>query len=222
MSDRNWAEVDRYLAELFVGPEAGLDAAQRVSEAEGLPSISVSAMHGRLLHLLARLQGAERILEIGTLGGYSAIWLARALPAQGRLVTLEVDPHHADVARRNVDAAGCGAVVDIRVGRAADVLERLVGERDAPFDMIFIDADKPAYPDYLRWALRLSRPGTLIVADNVVRDGKVLDASGEDANAAAVRAFLELCAAEPRLETTVVQTVGTKGWDGLALARVLR
>ncbi len=221
MSEELWASVDRYLADLFVGADPALLDTLAVSEAEGLPSISVSAMHGRLLYLLARLQGAERVLEIGTLGGYSAIWLARALPHHGRLVTLEADAHHADVARRNLEAAGCGAAVEIRLGRAAETLARMVETGEAPFDLIFIDADKRGYPTYLERALQLSRPGTLIVADNVVRDGKVIDDSSEDGNVTAVRQFLQLCAAETRLETTVIQTVGTKGYDGLALARVV-
>ena len=215
-----WTAIDRYLADLFVGSDPALASTLSVSDDEGLPSISVSAMHGKLLHVLTKLQRAQRVLEVGTLGGYSAIWIARALPPTGRLITLERDPHHAEVARRNLDAAGVGSAVEIRLGAAADTLARMVEENEPAFDMIFLDADKRGYSHYLDRALELSRPGSLIVADNVVWKGKVLHGHTEDENAAGVRRFLEHCAREPRLETTVIQTVGTKGYDGVALARV--
>jgi predicted O-methyltransferase YrrM len=180
----------------------------------------VSALQGSLLALLARLRGARRILELGTLGGYSTIWLARTLPAGGRLVTLERDAHHAEVARAAIAAAGLGDVVDLRVGPALETLPRLAGEGAGPFDLVFVDADKAANPEYLRWALVLGAPGTLIVADNVVRGGAVLDPPDDDPAARGARRFLELLAAEPRVSATVVQTVGAKGHDGFALALV--
>lgn len=220
MSQERWTAVDRYLDELFALPDPDLEAALEDSAAAGLPPISVTAGLGKLLCLVARAQGARRILEIGTLGGYSTIWLARALPADGRLISLEVDARHAEVARANIARAGLGERVELRLGRAQETLPALVEEGAGPFDLVFIDADKPGYPDYLRWSLELSRPGTLIVADNVVRDGKVLDAESADANVQAARRFNALLAAEPRVEATVLQTVGSKGYDGFALAWV--
>jgi len=218
-----WTAVDQYLSSLFVPPDAALDAALEASRAAGLPAINVSPSEGKLLHLLARSHGAEKILEIGTLGGYSTIWLARALPAppNGNLITLEFNPTHADVARANIARAGLANVVDIRIGRAIDTLPSLESERAGPFDLIFIDADKPSNPDYLAWSLRLSRPGTLIIADNVVRGGDVLDAASDDASVRGIRRFNELLAAEPRVAATVIQTVGAKGHDGFALALVI-
>ena len=218
-----WTAVDKYLTDLFVPPDPAFDAALDASRAAGLPAINVSPSEGKLLHLLARSHGAKRILEIGTLGGYSTIWLARALPAPptGKLVTLEFNPVHADVARANIDRAGLSEIVDIRVGRAIDALPKLEAERAGPFDLIFIDADKPSNPDYLAWSLRLSRPGTLIIADNVVRGGDVLDAASTDASVRGIREFNELLAAEPRVSATAIQTVGSKGHDGFALALVI-
>lgn len=219
MSD-TWTAVDRYVADLLVGRDDALDAALAASEAAGLPSIAVSPPQGKLLHLLARAAGARNILEIGTLGGYSTIWLARALPPGGRLVTLEYDPRHAEVARANVVRAGLGDVVDVRVGRAIDSLPQLAAEGRGPFDVIFIDADKIGYPAYLEWSLKLSKPGTMIIADNVVRNGAVADAASTDAAVQAVRRYNEMLAAEPRVSATIVQTVGSKGYDGLAIALV--
>ena len=220
MSDSTWAEVDRYVAGLYVPSDPPLEAALEDSDAQGLPPINVTPPQGKLLFLLARVSQAGSILEIGTLGGYSTIWLARALPAEGRLVTLERDPHHADVARANIARAGLSDAVELRVGPALETLPRLAQEGRAPFDLVFIDADKGGYPDYLQWALRLTRRGSLIVADNVVRDGAVVDGSSSDPDVQGVRRFNEMVAAEPRLDATVVQTVGSKGYDGFALALV--
>jgi predicted O-methyltransferase YrrM len=220
MSEAQWTAVDRYLADLFAPADAALCAALAANAAAGLPPYDVSPVQGKLLMLLAQTQQAHGILEIGTLGGYSTIWLARALPAGGRLITLEADPHHAQVARDNVARAGLSGAVEIRVGRALDTLPLIAAEGRGPFDLIFIDADKPNNPQYFAWALRLSRPGSLIIADNVVREGTVADASG-DASARGVRRFLKLMAAEPRVSATAIQTVGSKGYDGFAIARVI-
>jgi len=220
MSKEQWEAVDRYITDLFVPPDEALDAALAASDAEGLPSIHVSPNQGKLLHLLARATAARKILEIGTLGGYSTIWLARALPPGGRLITLEAVAKHAEVARRNIARAGLTDVVDVRVGPAIETLPRLVAENVGPFDLIFIDADKPGYGDYLAWTLRLSRRGTLILADNVVRKGAVVDAGSTDPNVRGVRRFNELLAAERRVVATAIQTVGMKGYDGLAVAVV--
>jgi predicted O-methyltransferase YrrM len=180
----------------------------------------VSPVQGKLLYLLARLLGARNILEIGTLGGYSAIWMARALPAGGRLITLEANPKHAEVARANIVRAGLADVVDLRLGKALDTLPQLAQEKRGPFDLIFIDADKPGYPDYLPWAIKLSRPGSLIIADNVVRKGGVADSANADPNVQGVRHFCELLAGEPGVSATILQTVGSKGYDGFAVAMV--
>lgn len=217
MSQDAWTAVDRYLTETLLAPDPALDAALADSSAAGLPAINVAPNQGKLLMLLAQMTGAKRILEIGTLGGYSTIWLARALPPDGQLVTLEYEPRHAEVARRNLARAGFGPRVEVKAGAALDTLPTLEG----PYDFIFIDADKNNYPDYFRWSLKLARPGAVIVADNVVRAGKVL-APGEDANALGVRRMYELIAAEPRVTATAVQTVGSKGWDGFCLIRVER
>ncbi len=219
--DAKWTAIDGYLTGLFVPPDPALDAALAASRAAGLPEIAVSANEGKLLHLLARSHAARTILEIGTLGGYSTIWLARALPPEGRLITLEANPMHADVARANIARAGFAERVQIRVGRAIDTLPRLDAERAGPFDLIFIDADKPSNPDYLGWSLRLARPGALIIADNVVRGGEVLDADSADASVRGIRRFNEMLAAEPRVSATAIQTVGSKGHDGFALALVI-
>jgi predicted O-methyltransferase YrrM len=220
MAHERWSAVDRYLAELFAPADAALEAALVDSAAAGLPAINVSPVQGKLLLLLARMQRAESILEIGTLGGYSTIWLARALPARGRLITLEVNPRFAAVARANIQRANLGGIVELRLGAALDTLPRLADEGHAGFDLIFIDADKPNNPEYFRWALRLSHPGTLIVIDNVVRDGRVIDANDADPNVAGVRRLNQLLAAEPRVSATAIQTVGSKGYDGFALALV--
>jgi predicted O-methyltransferase YrrM len=213
-----WTSVDEYLASTLIGPDEYLEAALRDSEAAGLPAIQVTPLQGKLLNFLARLAGARRILEVGTLGGYSTIWLARALPPEGRLVTLEIDPKHADVARRNVERAGLAGVVEVRLGRALDLLPQLAAE--GSFDLAFIDADKPSNPDYFEWALKLSRPGGLIVIDNVVREGAVVDAESNDAAVVGVRRVLELIAAEPRVTSTALQTVGAKGYDGFSVSLV--
>ena len=218
MTEDLHARVDQALADLFAPPDPALVSALEASRAAGLPAYEVSPTQGKLLHLLALLVNARKILEVGTLGGYSTIWLARALPAGGRLITLEASAAHARVAAENIANAGLRDVVDIRVGPALETLPELASA--APFDLIFIDADKPNNPSYLEWALRLSRSGTLIVADNVVRGGAILDAASSDPSVQGVRRFNELLAGEPRVTATALQTVGMKGHDGLALARV--
>jgi predicted O-methyltransferase YrrM len=201
-------------------PDPALDEALKASVAAGLPAINVSPNQGKFLQLLARVQGARTILEIGTLGGYSTIWLARALPEGGRLITLEADPMHAEIARANVARAGLDGVVELLLGQALETLPQLAAQRRGPFDLIFIDADKPSYPDYLTWALRLSRRGSLILADNVIRDGAVVNAASDDPRVQGVRRFNELLAAERRVSATAIQTVGCKGYDGFAVALV--
>ncbi|MFB6817718.1 O-methyltransferase [Streptomyces sp. NPDC056347] len=220
MTATRWTEVDEYFKGLLVGPDEALDAAVATSVAAGLPEMQVAANQGKLLNLLARLQGARRVLEIGTLGGYSTIWLARALPEGGKVVTLEADPAYAEVARANFERAGLADVIEVRVGRALDTLPELAAEGSEPFDLVFIDADKPSNPDYLAWSLKLTRPGSLIVADNVVRDGEVVDPASDDPKVQGVRRFTELVAAEPRLSATALQTVGEKGYDGFMMALV--
>lgn len=219
MNERSQA-VDAYLASLFVGNDADLQRALESSEAAGLPPIAVSAVQGKLLYLLARMLGARRILEVGTLGGYSAIWLARALPSDGVLLTLEIDSEHAAVARSNLAAAGFADRVSVEVGPALQTLDRLIAARTPSFDLVFIDADKQNNVNYLRRALELSRPGTVIALDNVVRQGAIIDANNHDPMVVGTKRALELLATEPRLEATALQIVGQKGYDGLALARV--
>jgi len=219
-SKEQWTAVDDYIHDLLIGSDPALEAALEASTAAGLPAIAVSPPQGKLLHLLARAMGARKILELGTLGAYSTIWMARALPAEGKLITLEYDPKHAEVARGNIARAGLASKVEIRLGRAMDSLPQLTTV--APFDLIFIDADKVGYPEYFKWALKLSRVGTLIIADNIVRKGAVADPSSDDENVQAVRRYNELLAAEPRVSATVIQTVGSKGYDGFAMALVLR
>ncbi len=221
MTDPLWTAVDDYIGGLFLTPDAALEAALADSAAAGLPEIAVSPAQGKLLTLLARAIGARRILEIGTLGGYSAICLARALPPDGRLVTLELEPKHAAVARANIARAGLAERVEVRVGPAVMSLAHLAAKGAEPFDLVFIDADKPSYVAYLQGSLPLARPGTLIIADNVVRQGRVLDAASDDANAQGARRFNEQLAADPRLSAVVLQTVGSKGHDGLAIALVI-
>lgn len=220
MSQQQWTAVDDYLADLLIGDDPVLDAAQAAADAAGLPRIAVSAPQGKQLQLLAETLGARRILEVGTLGGYSAVWMARALPADGRLVTLEIDPAHADVARANLAAAGFGGIAEVRLGPAADSLRDLVDEGVEPFDLVFVDADKSGYPVYFAWALRLTRPGSLIVVDNTVRGGAVVEADSQDPAVVGVRRLHEAVAAEPRVSATAVQTVGSKGYDGFTLIRV--
>ncbi|GAA0703697.1 O-methyltransferase [Streptomyces cellulosae] len=218
-----WNAVDDYFAEQLLGgdPDDALEAALRESDAAGLPPIAVSPLQGKLLQLLARLQGARRVLEIGTLGGYSTIWLGRALPADGRLVTLEYDPRHAEVAVRNIARAGLAEQVEVRVGPALESLPKLADEQPPPFDLVFIDADKANNPHYVEWALRLTAAGSLIVLDNVVRGGRVADPDNSDADVLGTRAALEMFGTHPRLDATAVQTVGVKDHDGFALARVV-
>ena len=218
-NDTRWNAVDDYLAQIVQQDEA-LDAALAANAAAGLPAIDVSPAHGKMLHLFARMARARKALEIGALGGYSTIWIARALPAGGRLITLEADERHASVARANVARAGLADKVEVRVGAALDSLPAIEAEGLAPFDFVFIDADKENNANYLAWALRLSRPGTTIVVDNVVRDGRILDAASQDSDVIGVREMFEMMQGEPRLSATAVQTVGAKGWDGFALAVV--
>ncbi|MCX4663589.1 O-methyltransferase [Streptomyces uncialis] len=215
-----WDAVDDYFTAALAPADEALDAALRDSEAAGLPSIAVAANQGKLLQLLAEIQGARRILEIGTLGGYSTIWLARALPADGRLVTLEYAAAHADVARRNIARAGLDGLVEVRVGPALDSLPVLEAEGAEPFDFVFIDADKANNPHYLDWAVRLTRPGSVVVVDNVVRGGGVVDGDSSDPAITGTRTLVDRVAEHPRLSGTAVQTVGTKGYDGFLLARV--
>lgn len=211
-----WNGVDDYIGERLLGEDQALIAALAANTRAGLPQIDVSPPQGKMLHLFARMAGAQRILEIGTLGGYSTIWLARALPAGGRLVTIEVDAHHAEVARENLRRAGVDAFVEIMVGAALDVLPSLSG----PFDLVFIDADKQSNAAYVEHALRLSRPGTVIIVDNVVREGQILDEASADPRVTGTRALFDYVASEPRLSATAVQTVGSKKWDGFLLAVV--
>ena len=220
MSLGRWAAVDRYIADLFVPADPALDAILKASEEAGLPTINVSPTQGKLLMLLALAQRARKVLEIGTLGGYSTVWLARALPADGRLITLEVDPAHAAVARTNLARAGVEGVVEVRLGPALESLPRLAAEGAGPFDLVFIDADKPSNAEYFAWAVRLSRPGTLIVVDNVVRNGGVIDEASRDPDVQGVRRFNEALASERRVVAIEVQTVGSKGYDGFAIALV--
>jgi predicted O-methyltransferase YrrM len=218
--EERWAAVDRYISGLLVPDDPALAAALAAAAAAGLPPHNVSATQGKLLHLLARVQGARRILEVGTLGGYSTIWLARALPPGGRMVTLEAEPRHAEVAGASIAGAGLADVVEVRVGRGLDTLPRLAAEGHGPFDLVFIDADKQSNAEYFAWALELSRRGSLIIVDNVVRNGTVVDATTDDPSVAGVRRFFAALAAEPRVSATAIQTVGGKGYDGFAIAVV--
>jgi predicted O-methyltransferase YrrM len=215
-----WSAVDRYITDAIVPSDPALDAALSASDAAGLPSIQVAANQGKFLALLATIRGARTILELGTLGGYSTIWLARALPAGGRLITLEAEPKHAEVARANIARAGLADVVRVRLGRALDTLPLLAQEGAGPFDFVFIDADKASIPEYFDWSLKLTRPGSVIVVDNVVRKGAIIDASSTDANVQGVRRFNERLARTKNVSATTVQTVGSKGYDGFTLALV--
>ena len=218
MNPDQWTAVDHYINDLFIAPDPALDAALQASADAGMPAINVAPNQGQLLHILALASGARTILEIGTLGGYSTIGLARALPTGGRLITLEADPQHAAVARANVARAGLDEVVEVRLGRALDTLPELAGM--APFDLVFIDADKTNTPAYFEWALRLTRRGSLIITDNVVRGGAVIDSASPDPNVQGVRRFNTMLAAERRVKATILQTVGSKGYDGLAFVLV--
>jgi predicted O-methyltransferase YrrM len=221
MSQGQWTAVDRYITDMLVPSDATLDAALATSADAALPAINVAPNQGKLLYLLAGIQGARNILEIGTLGGYSTIWLARALPAGGRLVTLEYDAKHAEVARGNIARAGLSHVVELRLGRAIETLPKLATEGRGPFDLVFIDADKQSTAEYFAWAVTLSRRGSVIIIDNVVRDGAVADAATTDAAVQGVRRGYEAIAAEARVSATAIQTVGVKGYDGLAIAVVV-
>jgi predicted O-methyltransferase YrrM len=221
MSDNQWTAVDRYMNESLVLSDPVLDSVVAQNAAAGLPPIDVTPTQGKFLHLIAKIHGSRRILEIGTLGGYSTIWLARALPAGGRLVTLEADPKHAAVARSNIAKAGLSEIVDLRLGLALDTLPQLEQEKIEPFDLIFIDADKSNNPEYLKWALKFSRRGSLIIVDNVVRSGAVIDEKSPDPNIQGIRRLFQMLVSEPRLSATALQTVGAKGYDGFVMALVV-
>lgn len=221
MTDSRWDAVDSYFQGLFAPPDAALDAALEATAAANLPAINVSPMQGKFLHLLARSHHARTILEIGTLAAYSTIWLARALPPDGRLISLEIDPVHAAVARQNIARAGLEALVDIRVAPALASLEQIAAAGEGPFDLVFIDADKVNTPTYLDWSRRLTHPGSLIIVDNVVRDGKIIQAESDDASVQGIRRALEMLAQQPNLIATAIQTVDSKGYDGMAIALVM-
>jgi predicted O-methyltransferase YrrM len=221
MSQAQWSAVDQYLTDALIPHDQALEQALADSTAAGLPQINVSAAQGKFLHLLALAQGARNILEIGTLGGYSTIWLARALPADGRLITLEFSPKHAEVATRNIARAGLAERVEVRVGRALDSLPKLHAEGKGPFDLVFIDADKTNIPDYFTWAMQLTRKGSVILVDNVIRGGTIADAASTHPDTVAVRKLNTMMGADPRVSATVLQTVGVKGYDGLSMAVVV-
>ena len=220
MNQEQWTAVDRYINGMMVGADTALDSALEASAAAGLPQIAVAPNQGKLLYLLARMRQAKRILEIGTLGGYSTIWLARALGPGGRLVTLEVDPAHAAVASENIARAGLASIVDVRLGAALDTLPRLAAEKTGPFDLTFIDADKANIPSYFEWALKLAAPRGLIIVDNVIRDGAVIDETSTDPSVLGVRRLNEMLRDTTRVSATTIQTVGLKGYDGLTIALV--
>lgn len=222
MTQETWSAVDHYVADVLGLTDDILESTQKACDDAGLPSIAVSVPQGKLLYLLARIRGARRILEIGTLGGYSTIWMARALPSDGKLITLEIDEKHAKVARENIARAGLADRAEVRIGPAIEALPKIAAENSGPFDFIFIDADKPSIPDYFTWSLKMSRPGTVIVVDNVVREGKVVNASSDDAAVKGVRRLNDMLAGEKRVTSTTLQTVGTKGYDGFALILVNR
>ena len=220
MTQETWTAVDHYVSDVLRLTDVALESALKESDAAGLPAIAVSVPQGKLLNQLAQLCHARRILEIGTLGGYSTIWMARALAPGGELITLEIDSKHAEVARANLMNAGFGDRVDVRVGAAIEAMPKIAEEKKAPFDFVFIDADKPSIPEYFTWSLKMSRPGTVIVIDNVVREGAVIDEASQDASVQGVRRLNEMLAAEPRVSATVIQSVGTKGYDGFAVVLV--
>lgn len=220
MNQELWTAVDTYIKEKMVPNDDVLTAAQQNGIDAGLPAIAVSPTQGKLLHLLARMCDARNILEIGTLAGYSTIWLARALPAGGRVITLEMDPKHAEVSRKNFAMAGLDKVIELRLGKASESLEKLAAEGRGPFDLIFIDADKKGIPEYFESSLKLSRPGSVIVIDNIIRDGKVIDANSEDPDVQGVRRFNDVLSTDTRVSATEIQTVGEKGYDGFALLLV--
>ncbi|MFZ6862675.1 O-methyltransferase [Undibacterium sp. Ji67W] len=220
MNQAIWSSVDNYFSEKLIPKDTVLENALITSDAGGLPQHNVAPNQGKFLHLLAKMNGSKKILEIGTLGGYSTIWLARALPGDGLLVSLEANAEHAAIAKANIANAGLSHIVEVRVGKAIDTLPLLEQEGIAPFDLIFIDADKPSNPSYLEWSIKLSRPGTVIIGDNVVRNGAVTDGGSDDKNVIGVRRFFDLMAENPRLNATAIQTVGSKGYDGFSIAMV--
>jgi predicted O-methyltransferase YrrM len=222
MSDALWAAVDEFLSDRLIAPDEILEQSLRSSEAAGLPPINVAPNQGKLLHLLAKGCRARRILEIGTLGGYSTIWLARALPEDGRLITLEIDALYAQVALANIEHAGLEKIVELRLGPALETLPNLEAEAACPFDLVFVDADKQSTPEYFEWAVRLARPGSIIVVDNVIRDGAIVDANSVDDRVRGVRRFFELLVNDSRVSATAIQTVGSKGYDGFAVALVVQ
>jgi predicted O-methyltransferase YrrM len=220
MNQETWSAVDHYVTDVLGLTDDVLESTQKACDDAGLPAIAVSVPQGKFLYQLARIRGARRILEIGTLGGYSTIWMARALPDDGKLITLEIDKKHADVARENIARAGFADRVEVRLGAAIAELPKLAAENDGAFDFVFIDADKPSIPDYFTWSLKMSRAGTVIVVDNVVREGAVIDSASEDAAVRGVRKLNDMLAREPRVTATTLQTVGTKGYDGFTLILV--
>ena len=220
MSQELWTSVDNYLGEVLVRQDRHLDEAVAASDAAGLPSIQVSPPQGKLLEILIEMMGAKSILEVGTLGGYSTIWMARSLPDDGHVVTIEIDPKHAQVAQENFDRAGLSGKIDLRTGNAREILPAMIQEGAGPFDFSFIDADKASNPDYFGWALEMSRPGSVIIVDNVIRDGHVVEADSEDASVKGVRRLNEVMAGNPRISVTALQTVGIKGYDGFSVAIV--
>ena len=220
MDQKIFEAVDQYISDLFIKPDKALTAAEQSHKLENIPLINVSPNLGKLLYLFAKLVHAGKILEVGTLAGYSTIWMAKALPKDGKLISLEIDPHHAEVARKNIDRAGLSSKVEIRVGKAIELLPKLKEENAGPFDMIFIDADKPPYTEYFEWAVKLSRSGTLIIADNVIRDGKVLDLNHDDPMVKGAQRFNEALASDSRVSATILQTIGVKEYDGMAIAIV--
>jgi predicted O-methyltransferase YrrM len=220
MNQEQWTAVDQYIGETVCPSDPALDAAIEASTKAELPPIAVTANQGKLLHIFARLVNARKILEIGTLGGYSTIWLARALPEDGRLITMELIPKHAEVARANISHAGLSHLVEFRLGPALDGMRQIAAEGIGPFDLFFIDADKASIPEYFTWSLKLSRPGSLLIVDNVVRKGAVLDAKSDDADVQGVRRLNEMLKTESRVTATTMQTVGSKGYDGFTIALV--
>lgn len=220
MTQKVWEAVDNYFDKMLIPPDSALENSLKAAKAAKLPAIQVSSMQGKLLHLLARILGARKILEIGTLGGYSTIWMARALPDGGRIITLEADPKHAEVARKNFARAGVESKVELRLGKALDTLPQISAEGLGPFDLVFIDANKSNMPEYFEWSLKLARKGSIIIADNVVREGAVLDAKSKNADIQGIRRFLELAGKEKRVSATALQTVSAKSYDGFALLLV--
>jgi caffeoyl-CoA O-methyltransferase len=220
MDQKIFKAVDQYISDLFIPQDEALIAAELSHKQEGIPHINVSPNLGKLLYLLVKLTNAKKILELGTLAGYSTIWMAKALPEDGRLISLEIEPRHADIARKNISRSGLADKIEIRVGKAIDLLPDLLRENEGPFDMIFIDADKPPYTEYFEWSLKLSRPGTLIIADNVIRDGKVLDPNQEDPMVKGAQRFNKALAAHKGVDATILQTIGVKEYDGMAIAIV--